>query len=103
MRPARALVPHWPLVLLALTFSLLVGAVPALPPAPRATGDGGHIGARQRHRVRGARHERGAGKPRDLEPGAAAGARVAVPVGRWGAVAALLAHVARSLPREALT
>jgi hypothetical protein len=64
------------------------------------------------HRVRGAGH------PRDLERGVAPGAGMALPLGRWGsaaalletlverrptarAMAALLAHVARSLPREA--
>jgi Transposase DDE domain len=33
MRPERAIVRHWQLVLLAYTFSLLVGALPAPPPA----------------------------------------------------------------------
>jgi DDE superfamily endonuclease len=32
MRPERAIVRHWQLVLLAYTFSLLVGALPAAPP-----------------------------------------------------------------------
>lgn len=33
MRPEQAIVRHWQLVLLAYTFSLLVGAVPTAPPA----------------------------------------------------------------------
>ncbi len=63
LRPERAVVRHWQLVLLAYTFSLLVGALPTAPastmPAtdpstpPEATG-GGKIGARPYPRVRGA-------------------------------------------------
>jgi SRSO17 transposase len=37
VRPERAVVRHWQLVLLAYTFSLLVGAVPTAPPTPAAT------------------------------------------------------------------
>jgi hypothetical protein len=56
MRPERAMGRHWQLVLLAYTFSLLVGA---LPPSPPERADGGKIGAtqfaaRKRHGVRGA-------------------------------------------------
>ena len=63
LRPERAIVRHWQLVLLAYTFSLLVGALPAPPAtaptaappstAPAATG-GGKIGTRPYPRVRGA-------------------------------------------------
>src|SRR5260370_34650485 len=60
LRPERAIVRHWQLVLLAYTCSLLVGALPtapsaATPPstAPEATG-GGKIGPRPSSRVRGA-------------------------------------------------
>jgi SRSO17 transposase len=69
MRPERAIVRHWQLVLLAYTFSLLVGA---LPPSPLEMADGGKIRDVQRRRVRGAGR---------LERGAARGAGVAVPVG----------------------
>jgi hypothetical protein len=97
MRPARAIVRHWHLVMLAYTFSLLVGAVPALPPSPAGTADGGKIRANQlagsqRHRVRGAGH------PRGLEPGMTTSAEVAVPVGRWGAAAAELEALVEQLP-----
>jgi len=60
MRPERAIVRHWHLVMLAYTFSLLVGAVPL---SPQGTADGGKIGANQRHRARGA------GRPGRLERG----------------------------------
>jgi hypothetical protein len=78
MRPERAIVRHWQLVMLAYTFSLLVGAVPALPLLQEKTADGGKIGANQlagsqRRRVRGAGR---------LERHAARGASVVVPVGR---------------------
>ncbi|HEV2457402.1 MAG TPA: hypothetical protein VGS80_03490, partial [Ktedonobacterales bacterium] len=36
VRPEVAIVRHWQLVLLAYTFSLLVGVVPTAPPAPAA-------------------------------------------------------------------
>jgi SRSO17 transposase len=79
MRPERAIVRHWQLVMLAYTFSLLVGAV---PPSPQETADGGKIGAdqlaaSQRHRVREAGR---------LERGVAPGARVAVSLGSAAAL-----------------
>jgi SRSO17 transposase len=77
MRPERAIVRHWQLVLLAYTFSFLVGALPALPPSQHETADGGKIGASQRHRVRGAGR---------LDRHAAPGAGVALPVGSAAAV-----------------
>ncbi len=86
MRPERAIVRHWQLVMLAYTFSLLVGAVPLSLPETAA---GGKIGASQRHRVRGAGRERGAGrqrKPRHLERGVTPGASLAVSVGTGAAV-----------------
>jgi len=98
MRPERAIVRHWQLVMLAFTFSLLIGALPeassdaaANAPASTAarTADGGKIGAdqpaaSQRRRVRGAGR---------LERRAAPGAGVAVPMG--SAAAVLEALVAR--------
>src|SRR5260221_5320554 len=85
MRPERAIVQHWQLVMLAYTFSLLVGAAPALPSSPTGAADGGKIGdnqlaGSQRHRVRGA------GKPRGLERGLTPGTSVAVPVGMAAAL-----------------
>jgi SRSO17 transposase len=59
MRTEQAIVRHWQLVLLAYTFSLLVGAVPTAPPEPaacsssassstdQASTGGGKIGARR--------------------------------------------------------
>jgi SRSO17 transposase len=78
MRPERAIVRHWQVVMLAYTFSLLVGAVPSSLPEPA---DGEKIGAGPRQRVRGAGHERRAGKPSHLEPGVTPGAGVVVPMG----------------------
>jgi SRSO17 transposase len=74
LRPERAIVRHWQLVMLAYTFSLLVGAVPS---SRQETGDGGKIGGSQRQRVRGAGR---------LERHAARGAGVALPVGSAAAV-----------------
>ena len=94
MRPERAIVRHWQLVMFAYTFSLLVGALPEgaaspleapleTPPAaadaPESASAGGKIRTTApRRRVRGAGH---------LERDAASGAGVAVPL---GAAAALL-------------
>jgi SRSO17 transposase len=84
MRPERAIVRHWQLVLLAYTFSLLVGALPttalaaAASPSPTAEATGGEkIGPRPYPRVRGAGR---------LERHAAAGAQLALPVGTPAAV-----------------
>jgi hypothetical protein len=83
MRPERAIVRHWQLVMLAYTFSLLVGVVPS---SPQEKAGGGKIGAIQRGQVRG---QRGQGKERGesrLERGVAPGARVVVPLGSAAAV-----------------
>ncbi len=86
VRPERAVVRHWQLVLLAYTFSLLVGAIPSAPaatapaPAPSPTAEatgGGNIGPRPSPRVRGAGR---------LDRHAAARAPLAVPVGTPAAV-----------------
>jgi hypothetical protein len=87
MRPEQAIVRHWQLVMLAYTFSFLVGALaedaPALPtlslPAADATGSGG----KRRTRVRGAGR---------LERRAAPRARVALSVGPPPALLAALVH-----------
>jgi SRSO17 transposase len=86
MRPERAIVRHWQLVMLAYTFSLLVGAG---PPSREERADGGKIGANQfaanqRRRLRG---------PGRLERGVAPGAGVAVPMGSAAALLeALVEH-----------
>jgi len=90
LRPERAIVRHGQLVLLAYTFSLLVGAAPS---SLQETTDGEKVAASERRRVRGAGRERRGGKPRHLESGVTPGAGVAVPVG--AAAAVLEALVAR--------
>jgi SRSO17 transposase len=87
VRPERAIERHWHLVLLAYTFSLLVGARPSSLPG---TTDGGKIGASQRHRVRGAGRERRERGARHLEPDVTPGAGVALPVGTAAALLAAL-------------
>jgi SRSO17 transposase len=90
MRPEQAIVRHWQLVMLAYTFSLLVGAPPLSQEEMAA---GGKIDASQRHRGRGAGHERHTGQSRGLESGAASGAGVAVPMGSAAALLeALVEH-----------
>ena len=93
VRPERAIVRHWQLVMLAYTFSLLVGAVPsspsstALPPssAPPETAAGGKIsGSSADH---GRRRVRGAGR---LERHAPTGPQLAVPLGSAAGVLATL-------------
>jgi SRSO17 transposase len=99
VRPERAIVRHWQLVMLAYTFSLLVGAVPtseapaSAPPssaAPPATAGkkirtSSGVGDR-RQRVRGAGR---------LERHPAAGAQLALPL---GSAAALLATLVEQRP-----
>jgi SRSO17 transposase len=90
MRPERAIVRHWQLVMLAFTFSLLVGALPAGAPStldaplevaipdadmPPSVPAGGKIRASSAHR---AAHR--------MERDAASGTGVAVPVGTAAAV-----------------
>ena len=95
VRPERAIVRHWQLVMLAYTFSLLVGAVPsspsspAVPPssAPPETAAGGKISGSTADP--GRRRVRGAGR---LERHAAAGAQLAVPLGSAAGVLATLVH-----------
>jgi SRSO17 transposase len=93
MRLEQAIVRHWQLVMLAFTFSLLVGALPERSPTstaptaaaltPTATADTA-AGGKIRHRIRGAGR---------LERHAAPGAGVAVPVGTAaGVLAALVEH-----------
>lgn len=90
MRPARAIVRHWQLVLLAYTFSLLVGAAPTAPaPDPSAPAEatgGGKIGPRPYPRVRGAGR---------LERHAAPGTQLALPL---GTAAALLDALVQQRP-----
>lgn len=74
MRPEQAIVRHWQLVMLAFTFSLLVGVSPAPPDAAGA-------GGKRRARVRGAGR---------LERYLAPGARLALPLGAPAAVLAAL-------------
>jgi hypothetical protein len=98
MRPERALVRHWQLVLLAYTCSLLVGTVPTAPPTPAAAtapaaasssdheSTGGEIiGARSSARVTTG------GVGRDAAPRA----ELALPV---GTAAALLATLVEQRP-----
>jgi hypothetical protein len=126
VRPERALMRHWHLVLLAYTCSLVVGAGPSSLPG---TTDGGKIGAGPRHRVRGPAPPRPwARATASVGPGhrARSGSRVVWNPAlrrvrawlcpwaqlqrywtRWSSaapppeLAALLAHVARSLPLDA--
>jgi hypothetical protein len=88
MRPERALARHWQPVMLAYTFSLLVGAPPRSQAERAAGGKIGelHAGTSQRHRVRGAGRERRTGQSRGLESGATAGTGVVVPVGSAAAL-----------------
>jgi SRSO17 transposase len=97
VRPERAIVRHWQLVMLAYTFSLLVGAsitseAPASAPpssaAPPETAAGKKIRTSsgvgdRRQRVRGAGR---------LERHAPAGAQLALPVGSAAALLATLVH-----------
>jgi SRSO17 transposase len=95
VRPERAIVRHWQLVMLAFTFSLLVGAIPAsgsastaAPRSPaRETAAGEKIsGTELGHRRR---RVRGAGR---LERHAAVGAQLALPLGSAAGVLATLVH-----------
>lgn len=96
MRAERAIVRHWQLVLLAYTFSLLVGAAPASAllapsttpsPAPEATG-GEKIGTRTSTK----RRQQGADR---LGGDTAAGTELALPL---GAAATLLAALVERRP-----
>jgi len=95
VRPERAMVRHWQLVMLAYTFSLLVGAMPAsaVPAAaavpssaaPAETAPGKKISALRADEPR--RRIRGAGR---LERHVAPGAQLALPVGAAAGVLATL-------------
>jgi hypothetical protein len=104
VRPEQAIVRHWQLVLLAYTFSLLVGAVPTAPPEPASSASsasssassassstdqvstsGGKIGARSSPRVTTG------GVARDTAPGP----ELALPL---GTAAALLATLVEQRP-----
>jgi SRSO17 transposase len=94
VRPERAIVRHWQLVMLAYTFSLLVGAVPtstsetlASPPSSSSleTGAGEKISAPAGGH--GRRRVRRAGR---LERHPAAGAQLALPLGSAAGVLATL-------------
>jgi SRSO17 transposase len=85
MRPERAIVRHWQLVMLAFTFSLLVGALPqpeSAATAPAASAElaaGGKITPRRR--------VRGAGRlARHLAPGASLAVPVGTPAGLLAAL-----------------
>ena len=87
MRPERAIVRHWQLVMLAFTFSLLVGALPEVDPrpaiAPPLPPQPTHSRARRLGENQGQGARRGA---RRVERDAAPGAGVALPVGSAAAV-----------------
>jgi hypothetical protein len=91
MRPERAIVRHWQLVLLAFTFSLLVGALPerAVPAvvvpdhdAPAAAAETpAHVSAGGKIRT-----SIGHGRAHRVERDLAAGASVALPLGSAAAL-----------------
>ena len=84
VRPERAIVRHWQLVMLAFTFSLLVGALPE----SAATHDADTLaGVSAGGKIRTSQHSHGRRGPRRVERDAASGASVVVPL---GAAAALL-------------
>jgi hypothetical protein len=120
MRPERAIVRHWQLVMLAFTFSLLVGALPEgtvpvgvvpKPDAPAAAADDtetpGHVSAGGKIRI--SQHSNGRRRAHRVQRDVAAGTRVVVPVGSAAALLGALvnrrsaARVGRSLPLEAPT
>lgn len=97
VRSERAIVRHWQLVLLAYTFSLLVGAVsasataPSVPSSDQGMTGGGKIGARSSTRNPERSRSRAAG---GLGGDAAPRAQLALPL---GAAAALLAALLAAL------
>jgi SRSO17 transposase len=101
VRPERAIVRHWQLVMLAYTFILLVGAVPtseAPASAPSSSAAPPETEAGEKIRtssgVEGTRRQRVRGAGR-LERHAAAGAQLALPL---GSAAALLATLVEQRP-----
>jgi SRSO17 transposase len=95
LRPERAIVRHWQLVMLAYTFSLLVGAVPsseaAAASAPLPPSDSSETAAGEKisgSRVDSPRQRiRGAGR---LDRHAAASAQLALPLGSAAGILATL-------------
>ena len=98
VRPERALVRHWQLVLLAYTFSLLVGALPEravpvvmVPDAPAAAAETpAHVSAGEKIRT-----SNGHGRAHRVERDAAPSAGVALPL---GSAAALLEALVERRP-----
>jgi hypothetical protein len=92
MRPERAIVRHWQLVLLAYTFTLLVGALPpaaepeGISPADQRDHPNDHVGKKTGHDGQGTGRVAG---------GAAPGPGVALPV---GSAADLLAALVEQRP-----
>jgi hypothetical protein len=97
MRPERAIVRHWQLVMLAYTFSLLVGALPQgtvpvgggpEPHAPAAAADDtetpAHVSAGGK--IRTSQHSNGRRRADRVERDAASGTSVVVPLGAAAAV-----------------
>jgi Transposase DDE domain len=95
MRPEQAIVRHWQLVLLAYTFSLLVGAlpegaiIPRIAPRMAPTAADAPASGSAGGKIRASR------SPRRVEPDAAQSAGVALPV---GSAAALLETLVERRP-----
>jgi SRSO17 transposase len=97
VRPERAIVRHWQLVMLAYTFSLLVGAVPTststAPAVPSSTAPAEPAAGKKIRASNGAderrQRVRGAGR---LDRHPAAGAPLALPLGSAASILATLVH-----------
>jgi hypothetical protein len=92
MRPERAIVRHWQLVLLAYTFSLLVGA---LPPPMELDGTSTAVQSESSTDQAGKKTGHDGQRTRRMAGGAAPGAGVALPV---GSAADLLATLVAQRP-----
>ena len=91
VRPERAIVRHWQLVMLAYTFSLLVGALPegaqgAAPPLDDVPAADAPVSVSAGGKIRTSRHSSPNRGPRRVERNAAPGAGVAVPLGTAAAL-----------------